>query len=86
MFGPCEGAADNGNLAPVPALPAPWRVRPVWGSPTGKPTQDNRAAKEGTHGWQGLQALRDRIITRTTTAFVLDPDGNNVEAVCHAPA
>jgi hypothetical protein len=42
---------------------------------------------KGRHAWlSGLQALRDRIITRTTTAFVLDPDCHNVEAVCHAPA
>jgi predicted lactoylglutathione lyase len=34
----------------------------------------------------GPPGLRTQYHANYYAAFVLDPDGNNVEAVCHAPA
>jgi catechol 2,3-dioxygenase-like lactoylglutathione lyase family enzyme len=34
----------------------------------------------------GPPGLRQHYHTNYYAAFVLDPDGNNIEAVCHAPA
>jgi hypothetical protein len=34
----------------------------------------------------GAPGLRPHYDADYYAAFVLDPDGNNIEAVCHAPA
>jgi catechol 2,3-dioxygenase-like lactoylglutathione lyase family enzyme len=45
-----------------------------------------RAALEAGGRDNGKPGLRENYSPTYYAAFVLDPDGNNVEAVCHAPA
>jgi catechol 2,3-dioxygenase-like lactoylglutathione lyase family enzyme len=40
----------------------------------------------GLVGGHGPPGLRPHYHANYYGAFVLDPDGNNIEAVCHAPA
>jgi predicted lactoylglutathione lyase len=45
-----------------------------------------RAAMEAGATDNGLPGLRPEYHANYYSAFVLDPDGNNIEAVCHLPA
>jgi len=57
-------------------------------------TTENRAAVDAFHRAalaaggtdNGAPGLRPQYHPAYYGAFVLDPDGNNVEAVCHRPA
>jgi len=45
-----------------------------------------RAALAAGGKYNGAPGLRPHYHANYYAAFVLDPDGNNIEAVCHAPA
>ena len=55
---------------------------------------DNRAAVDAFHAAalaaggkdNGAPGIRENYSPTYYAAFVFDPDGNNIEAVCHAPA
>jgi catechol 2,3-dioxygenase-like lactoylglutathione lyase family enzyme len=57
-------------------------------------TADNRAAVDAFHRAalaaggrdKGAPGLRPQYHPNYYAAFIFDPDGHNVEAVCHAPA
>ena len=71
-FGECgeEGLAGGGRVGHC-------SQRAVWGTDTG-------LAAGGTDN--GAPGIRAHYHPSYYGAFVLDPDGNNIEAVCHAPA
>lgn len=46
----------------------------------------HRAALAARGKDNGKPGLRENYSPTYYAAFVLDPDGNNIEAVCHAPA
>jgi catechol 2,3-dioxygenase-like lactoylglutathione lyase family enzyme len=90
-----EGAVGYGSGAPVF-----WIGRPHNGAPISPPpglhlalTAPDRAAVDAFHGAAlgaggrdaGAPGLRPHYHAHYYAAFVLDPDGYKVEAVCHRP-
>ena len=56
-------------------------------SRTARPSTPSTRPRSRRAGPTTARPARARSTTRTTTArYVLDPDGNNIEAVCHKPA
>jgi catechol 2,3-dioxygenase-like lactoylglutathione lyase family enzyme len=76
------------------AGPSPWQGPPAttgchlaWRAPS-RGAVDAFHAAALAHGGRdnGAPGLRPHYHAHYYGAFVIDPDGNNVEAVCHAPA
>jgi catechol 2,3-dioxygenase-like lactoylglutathione lyase family enzyme len=58
----------------------------AWGAPTREAVRAFHAAALAAGGVDnGAPGLRPHYHPDYYGAFVIDPDGNNVEAVCHAP-
>lgn len=74
--------------------PSPWGGHPVttgchlcWRAPSRAAVDAFHAAALGAGGRDnGAPGIRAHYGPNYYGAFVIDPDGNNVEAVCHDPA
>jgi catechol 2,3-dioxygenase-like lactoylglutathione lyase family enzyme len=72
---------EAGVQAPVPGVHLCFRA------PTRQAVRDFHDAALGAGGRDdGAPGLRPRYHANYYGAFVLDPDGHRIEAVCHAPA
>ena len=86
---PRQGSAPMESLISGSAAKADWTSRCMsrfWrriAPPLTPSTQPPWPPGDATMALPGIRAHYHRKLLR---AFVLDPDGHNIEAVCHAPA
>jgi hypothetical protein len=77
-------ATTSRSFGSAPAAAGRTAVR-TWRSPrrTGRPSTFHEAALAAGGTDDGAPGIREIYHPTYYRAFVLDPDGNNIEAVCH---